>query len=261
MPSVCGIYYSVHEGKGGDSLPVVLIHGAGGTHLHWPPGIRRLSRYRVFALDLPGHGKSDAVDGEQSIAGYVHRVRDWMTAIGLSRAVLVGHSMGGAIVLEMAIRYPEQVFGIGLVSSGARLPVNPALLQRTAGAVGFYQALEMIVSWSFAPQAPPRLVELAFRRMSETRPSVLYGDLLACNSFDVTVLLERIDCPTLVVCGEEDKMTPMRYSQTLASAIPGARLERIANAGHMVMLEQPEQLTAVLSSFLERIPYSSGEVF
>jgi pimeloyl-ACP methyl ester carboxylesterase len=259
VPFACGIYYSVHEGVGKDSLPVLLVHGAGGTYLYWPPEIRRLPGYRVFAIDLPGHGKSGATEGRQSIGDYARSIRDWMIAVGMPRAVLVGHSMGGAIVLAMAIHYPEHVLGIGLVGSGARMPVNSTLLQNAARTTTFYQATEAIISWSFGSQAPPRLVELASKRMAEIRPSVLHGDLLACSTFDATAHLGEINCPTLVVCGGEDKMMPSRYSQFMANMISQARLESIPGAGHMVMLEQPERVATALASFLGRIPHHARE--
>jgi len=120
--------------------------------------------------------------------------------------------------------------------------------------------VEVIVNWSFSPSTPERLIELASQRMGETRPSVLHGDLLACNVFDVTERIAEISQPTLVVCGADDKMTPLRYSQYLAGTIPSARLEVIPNAGHMVMLEQPQAVADALATFLEGIPYHPGEV-
>jgi pimeloyl-ACP methyl ester carboxylesterase len=111
----------------------------------------------------------------------------------------------------------------------------------------------MIVEWNFAPQAPPRLVELARQRMADTQPAVLLGDLMACDGFDVISRLGEIDCPTLVICGEEDRMTPMRYAQYLANHIKGARIEIIQGAGHMVMLEKPQEVRNRMLEFLRTI--------
>lgn len=249
MPIAEGLYYHLTQGADTD-LAVVLLHGAGGMHLSWSTDIRRLPGYRVYALDLPGHGKSREVGGLQSIPAYAQRVQGWLQSVGLSRAVMVGHSMGGAIALEMARAYPEQVLGLGLIATGARLRVHPDLLAETASPTTFYNAIEKIVAWSFAVQASPRLVDLVSQRLAEVRPSVLHGDLIACDSFDASETLKQIECPALVLCGVQDRMTPLRLSQFLAGQIPLAQLMTVENAGHMVMLEQPQATAAALSAFL-----------
>jgi pimeloyl-ACP methyl ester carboxylesterase len=103
------------------------------------------------------------------------------------------------------------------------------------------------------------LVELAAKRMEENRQSVLYGDLQACNQFDVMDRLGSIQQNTLVICGEDDQMTPVRYAQYLSSSMPNARLNVIPNAGHMVMLEQPLLVANCLQEFLKDITYHPGE--
>lgn len=259
MPVASGIYYYAFQPNRVDSPPVVLIHGAGGTHLYWPAQVRRLTGYYVYALDMPGHGKSNEMGGQQTIAGYARRILDWMDALGLHRAVFIGHSMGGAVALALAIQHAERVLGLGLVDTGARLVVNPQLLEYASRPATCHKAVEAIVAWSFSRQASPRLVELAGQRMNETRASVLHGDLLACDAFDVTERVGEIRLPTLVVCGAEDRMTPLRQSQFLAGAIPSARLEVIPQAGHMAMLEQPQAVANVLRPFIGSIPYHPGK--
>lgn len=254
MPVAGEYYYHLNQGAETD-LPVVLLHGAGGMHLSWPPEIRRMPGNRLYALDLPGHGRSNQVGGQQSIAAYAQRVHAWLEAVGLSCAAFVGHSMGGAVALEMALQFPEQVLGLGLISTGARLRVHPDLLSAAASPTTFYQAVENILSWSFAPDVSPRLVELVNQRFAEVRPSVLHGDLIACDQFDVSQLLEQIRCPALVMCGTLDRMTPLRASQFLAAQIPHTQLVTIPDAGHMVMLEQPQTVAAGLSAFLQTIPF------
>lgn len=255
MPIAADLYYHIYEGREeGQKPPVVLLHGAGGNHLYWPSEIRRLAGYRVYALDLPGHGKSDGC-GQQTIGGYAQAVLRWLEAVGLHSAVFVGHSMGSAIALALALDAPAQVLGLGLIGAGARLRVAPHLLESTANQTTFYNAVETIVAWSFGPQAPASLTEQAARRMAETRSSVLHGDFLACADFDETARVAEIRKPALIVTGEEDKMTPVRLAQFLASAISGARLEIIPTAGHMVMLEQPQAVAAALVHFLDELDY------
>lgn len=251
MPVAASLYYYAYLQEGQMQTPVVLIHGAGGTHLQWSPQLRRLPGYRVFALDLPGHGKSGG-RGLQSIQGYADAVVEWLQALGLWRAVFVGHSMGGAIALTLALDHPQHVSRLALVSTGARLRVHAAILDNAASESTYLNAVQTIIEWAFSSQAPPRMVELAAKRMAETRASVLYGDFLACNDFDVSERLAEIHHSTLVVCGVEDRMAPLRYSQFLAEHIPNAHLEIIPNAGHMVILEQPQAVANALLTFLSR---------
>jgi pimeloyl-ACP methyl ester carboxylesterase len=261
MPLYGKLYYSLHCERGTENPPIVLIHGAAGTHLYWPPEIRRLAGYCVYAPDLPGHGKSSALDGQQRIDDYAGYLVHWLESIQVRRAVFIGHSMGGAIALTLAINHPESVVGIGLISSGARLRVNPDLLKFAEDSTTYIKALDLMVSCSFSSDAPTRLVDLASKRLMETRHSVFLGDLRACDRFDVMDQLSTVLQPTLVVCGEEDQMTPTRYAQYLSNSIPNAQLLTIQNAGHMVTLEQPNRLVEGILAFLEDIPFHPGEGF
>lgn len=248
MPRVAGLAYEDHGG-GDESPPLVFVHGAGGSRLHWPPTLRRLSGVRCLALDLPGHGQSSG-EGETSIGGYVRRVDEWRHALGLGRAFLVGHSMGSAIALTAALETPEWVTGLVLVGAGARLPVNPRLLEGTAAPAQFEETVERILQWSFAPRAAPRLVELARRRLHETGPDVLHRDFLACSVFDVQARLGDVHLPTLLVCGAEDRMTPLARTEELARGIEGAAMAVVEGAGHMVMLEKPADVETIVREFL-----------
>ena len=106
------------------------------------------------------------------------------------------------------------------------------------------------MGWAFSPQTDPKLVALAAARMVEIPAAVLYGDFLACDHFDVLDQLHSIAAPTLVICGTEDRLTPVKYSDRLVEDIPGAKLELVESAGHMVMLEQPEYVQEAIRGFL-----------
>ena len=257
MPLDAEIYYRYTQEGDKESAPVVLIHGAGGTHLHWPTQIRRLPGHRIYALDLPGHGKSEG-RGQQTIEAYCQNIIQWMEAINIYRAVFVGHSMGGAIALTMALKHPEQVVALGLVGTGARLRVAPQILENSTSPTTFPVAISFILDKAFSPKTDPRLVELAGQRMNITRPTVLHGDYLACNAFDVMDTIKKIRVPVLVICGQDDQLTPVRYSQYLADQIPRADIKIITSAGHMVMLEQPQTVATELSAFLSTLSYSPG---
>jgi pimeloyl-ACP methyl ester carboxylesterase len=243
------LYYSVHGSGPAGQAALVLVHGAGGSHLSWPPQLRRLPGLRVYALDLPGHGRS-ADAGQASIPAYAQALAAWLSACGLNRVILAGHSMGSAIALRLALDHPDRVDRLVLIGAGARLRVHPDLLQKSGDPATFLEAVSLVVEWSYAEQAPPDLVRLARRRLEETPPQVLQADFQACNGFDITDSLEQVRQPALVVCGQADRMTPPKYASFLASRLPGARLVVIPRAGHMVMLERPDEVAAKVASFL-----------
>jgi len=209
MPIATGLYYFAHETTSHARPPVVLIHGAGGSHLSWPPQLRRLPEHRVYAPDLPGHGKSAGV-GHQSIDDYLEDVLAFLSNIGIYSAIWVGHSMGSAVALKAALRCPDRVRALALLGGGARLRVAPSLLRGASDPTTFEGAVRTLGEKSFSPSSA-RIRELALQRLQTTRPAVLYGDLMACDAFNVTGDLPRISVPTLVVCGMEDRMMPQRY--------------------------------------------------
>jgi len=257
MPTAAGLYYYSHNEDDLSRPPVILIHGAGGTHLHWPPDIRRMDGPRIYAIDLPGHGKSSGL-GEQSIDEYTGSVVEFMNATGLHAAVVVGHSMGSAIAITLTIEHPNRVRGLGLVGSGARLRVAQEILDGSADLTKFQQVVRAINDLAYGSWVDPRFKEQAAKRMAETRPAVLHGDFLACNAFSVMDRLPEIHVPTLILCGKEDKLTPLRYSEYLRDQIPLAELQVVERAGHMVMLEEPVIVAGVLADFLNKIPYQPG---
>ncbi|HEX2697034.1 MAG TPA: alpha/beta hydrolase [Anaerolineales bacterium] len=258
MPVAAGLYYFAHEAENFSRPAVILIHGAAGTHLYWPPQVRRLPNQRIFAVDLPGHGKSEGI-GHQRIDDYADEIIEFMKALKLNSAILVGHSMGSAIALTSALKIPKQVFALGLVGSGARLLVAPELLRSASDPSTFLDAVHKMNENSYAADSSERLKELGEKRTAEIRPTVLYGDFLACNAFNVMDQLSQISVPTLIVCGSEDRMTPLKNSEFLRDNISGAKLEIVPRAGHMVMLEQPEKTTTILNDFLNSIPYRPGQ--
>lgn len=249
MPIAAGLYYFAHEAENKTRLPVILIHGAGGSQLSWPPQIRRLPGQRVFTTDLPGHGKSEGA-GRQEISEYTLDIIAFMKELKLRGAIIVGHSMGSAIALTLAIQHPKQVLGLGLLGSGAKLRVASAILDLTANAGSFSKAVELVINHSFSEQADSRLKELSIKQMLETHVPVLHGDFLACDAFNILDELPRIQSRTLILCGEKDAMTPPKFSEMLRDGIPGSHLEIVPNAGHMLMLEQPDAVAKSLEQFL-----------
>lgn len=245
------IFHRIHSSSAAARPPLVLIHGAGGTLLNWPPRLRRLPGRTVLAPDLPGHGQS-AGPVCTTIAGYAHVLTAWLDALGEDRVVLGGHSMGGAIALQIALQNPDRVAGLVLAATGARLPVAPALLtglqERPA------ETVDHLIELLFGSQAPAVLVEIYRAELAALSPQLLYDDFLACDGFDVRADLSAPhpirEIPTLILCGREDRMTPPAYSDDLQRQLTGSRLQILPHAGHMLMLEEPDTVTTQVATFL-----------
>lgn len=252
MPIVAGLHYFVHETKDVNRPPLILIHGAGGFHLSWPPHLRRLHERTVYALDLNGHGKSTG-NGRLTVDEHLLDVLQFMDVLGVQSACLAGHSMGGAIAIAMAVRHPQRVNGLVLVGTGAKLRVAPAMLDAASQRETFPQAVEMVIENSFSSHVDLRVKELTKQRMLSMLPQTLHADLQACDSFNMLDSLPCISAPTLILCGTEDMMTLPKYSQAMRDKIPGARMELISNAGHMLMLEKPDIVQELLEDFSESL--------
>jgi pimeloyl-ACP methyl ester carboxylesterase len=217
---------------------ILFIHGAGGGQFTWSFQKGFFEKQSCpFIIELPGHGESGE-KGEDEIGKYAEHVYSFLKALGLRKIFLVGHSMGGAIVESMALTYPEMIKGIVLVGTGVRLKVLPMILDGIKA--NFKETVPKITQFAYSRKTPSGLIERGVNDMMRCRPEVLYGDFLACDRFDFMNQVEKIDLPTLILCGEEDELTPVKYSQFLHHRIKGSSLEILPNAGHMVMMESPE---------------------
>jgi pimeloyl-ACP methyl ester carboxylesterase len=242
------IYYSAS--RPGNEVSLVLIHGSGGSHLSWPAEARRLASADVYALDLPGHGKSGG-QGRTTVEDYAELVQAFVQELGLHRVVLTGHSLGGAVVLSCALQKPAWLQGLVLVGTGGRLKVAPQILDGLRQDFpGTAAKVNDVAFGSQAPQALKRESEQAFLAAD---PEVMYGDFAACNEFDVMDRLEAIECPALVVCGDEDRLTPEKYGRHLAETLPRAELTVLQGCGHMMALEKPAEFSRAVQGFVEQL--------
>ena len=227
---------------------VLFIHGAGGGQYTWSCQKRFFEKdFNPIIIELPGHGESGG-EGEDEIGKYAEHVYDFFKALNLPKVFLVGHSMGGAIAQTMALTHPEVIKGIVLVGTGARLKVFPMILNGIKE--NFEETAKKINQFAYSPKAPPDLLEKGVSGMLFCRPEILHGDFLACGRFDIIKEVERINLPALILCGDEDQLTPVKYSQFLQSRIKGSKLEIIPNAGHMVMMESPEAFNKKIREFI-----------
>lgn len=247
MPLLDSIYYAEKKADTSPNPPLVLIHGAGGSHLDWPPELRRLPNTRVIALDLPGHGRSVGPNRSDTLA-YAEDMCVFLDRLKIERAVFAGHSMGGAIVLQIGLNMPQRTAGLILMGTGSKLPIDPTLPHRIMDEPE--KTAEWIIEWSWSVDAPESLKQLGRERLLSADPVILRDDYLACQSFDVRDRLEQITAPTLVLGAVDDRMVKLKFSATLAERIPNARLVTIEGAGHMFPLEQGAVVSRAVSEWL-----------
>jgi pimeloyl-ACP methyl ester carboxylesterase len=226
-----------------------MIHGSLCRHRLWDQQ-RSLASYAwLIMLDLPGHGESEPLTGPITISKFASIVAQLIRQLKLKDVILMGHSLGGAIALQLTLDYSELVKALILVGTGAKLGVLPAILEglRTQYTMGIELTIGQL---GFASEPNPILVELVKTECLRCDPAVGYSDFFACNNFDVRDRIHQITVPTLVMVGDEDQLTPVKWSQYLATNIPNAKLKIIAQAGHLVMLEQPAKFNQAIISFL-----------
>ena len=202
----------------------------------------------MYAIDLPGHGRSGG-QSKSTLSGYAEVLLDWMRRRELPPAVIMGHSMGGAIGLTMALRAQPQVAGLVFVGSSARLRVAPTILDLSSQVATFPQAVDFVIGAAFSPKTDSRLIDLAKKRMLESGHVVFHNDFQACDNFDLRQRLDEIKVPALVITGEDDQLTPIKLGEELAEGLPAGGFLTIPAAGHMAMLEQPEALLAAVKTY------------
>ena len=229
-------------------MKLVFIPGAGNTGFAW--------RYQTEhfpdseAVSLPGHpeGKPCA-----SVDDYTNWLHQYILARGYSELILVGHSMGGAVAQTYALSYPEGVKGLVLIGTGARLRVSPEFLRLLDGGSShspdwFKDFIEPLYS-----RVAPDFRKVVIEKVVEVGAGVQLNDFRCCDKFDIMDKIYQIKTPTLVICGSEDEMTPVKYSQYLATKINGARLVIIEGGTHLAFMEKPEEVNRAIKEFVRGI--------
>jgi pimeloyl-ACP methyl ester carboxylesterase len=234
-----------HDGQ----APPVFIHGSGDSAKTWAQVIVALPDVPCVALDLPGHGALIEQPGPDapSVSDYAQFVRVEIGRRGLAGARVVGHSLGGAIALQLALDAPDLIGGIALVGTGARLRVLPDLL---AAAQQNQEATpQSLAGFGFAP-GHEQAREHFLLELEPIASGAHYRDLAACDAFDCRDQLGRIACPALIVVGTEDRLTPPKYATYLRDHLPHATLVEIPGAGHYLPHEAPGQLATALRDWM-----------
>lgn len=228
-------------------MQLIFIHGSGGCKESWQYQTEYFSGSE--AVNLPGHPHGELCP---TIEANVAWLRTYIQDKGYTEVILVGHSMGGGIALQYALDYPEELTGIIVVGSGGRLRVHPKILERYEKEVidPSSENYTPITTYDFID---PTLAAVIKKRDIENTQAAFLNDFKACDRFDVMDRLETISLPLLAIVGDQDIMTPPKYSGFIVDKIVGAKTVIIPGGTHMVYAEKPEPVNQAIADFLQTL--------
>jgi pimeloyl-ACP methyl ester carboxylesterase len=229
-------------------MRIIFVHGSGAYGDIW--------RYQTdyfpdsHAVNLPGHPHGQTLGSVEECADWL---RKYVEGRGYNDVILGGHSLGGAITLMYALRYPQELKGIIVISSGARLRVHPMIVALCQEAIEgnlqqWYQMIEEIYRLT-----PDDYRQEVVEKQKAIGPAVMLNDFLACDKFDIMDRVQQIRLPALIICGELDAMTPVKYASYLAAKIANARLVIIPQATHFALAEKPEAVNKAIEDFANEV--------
>lgn len=241
---------------------IVFIHGAGLDHTVWTLFNRYYARngFNSIAVDLPGHGRSGG-EPPPSIEASARWLLEFIHALNMEQAALVGHSMGALVALEAAAQHRARVRKLALLGAAAAIPVNDLLLD--SAAADDHHALELLTGWGYGRRAHyggHRMPGIwmcggGLRTLERAAAGVLHTDLVATNGYDGgEAAAASLACPALVVIGERDLMTPAKRGAALAGLMADATTVVIPKAGHIMLDEAPDETLDALRDFLGETP-------
>ena len=270
-----GVEVAYIDEGGRDAAPLVLVHGLGEHVGYWRHNVGPLSaRYRVVALDLPGYGRSSKPAAEFSMRGYAETVRALMDHLGIDRAVVVGHSMGGQVALTFALRHPERLEGLILAAPAGieafdegeaaflrQHTTTESIKAQGEDAIRGNYRNNLFFGWKPEYEALVKeRVRLGRSEEFERYAWAVVQGVRAMLAEPVRGRLGEIQAPTLVVFGYQDALIPNPFlhggetkavGEEAAGAIPNAELVMVDGAGHRVQYERPEKFNDVVIRWLQ----------
>ena len=250
------MHYEVY----GRGKPVILLHGWLGSWGLWQDTMGFLGRYyRTYALDFWGFGESGKKRETYAVQDFVGLVDQFMEQLGIANAPLVGHSMGGTVSLSVAIKYPERaskvvVVGSPIVGSSLALPLKWAGYRPIA-----FMLFNMMGAFRFAVKAASPLIcrdkrfaEMMDRDLSRTTVESFLRSIASLRRTDLRPMLDQIKVPAMGMYGDRDVIVHPRQWEPMKKGIAHAHIERFPSAGHFPMLEEPQNFSERLKSFLDR---------
>jgi 3-oxoadipate enol-lactonase len=252
---------TIHYESQGDGPPLVFVHGLGGTSNVWHAQRVTLSKYyRVVAYDLSGSGRSDKSRRQYAIAGWADELAGLMDHLNLPAAVVVGHSMGTVIVQHFAVKYPQKT--TALVLAGALVELGPpgkeAFTKRaeTVEKEGMIGVADTVLGGALSAGTRERnlaLTGMVREMLLSNDPACYAGHCRALIAGSAKADQPKIACPTLLVVGDQDPVTPLGLQRQVAAALKNSSIRVVPNTAHLTMLEAPEAFNTILLEFLATI--------
>ena len=237
-----------------DKDTVVLLHGSGLSHIVWSLTEQYLSNqnYNTLSIDLPGHGNSSG-----KCLKSIEEISDWLEKVfnhlNISKITIIGHSQGCLETLEYYSKYSKRVKNLIFIGGSYRMPVNQDLIDLAED--GDDQAVKLMMKWSYENSKKfigGNPVEKIINSPRDIR-EILAIDLVACNNYkNGSEALKSINCPTLFIFGELDKMVNLEKGKKFAELIPNSETYIINNCGHMIMFEKAFEMREKISEFLKK---------
>lgn len=246
----------IHYRTGRDGIiagrpSLVFIHGAGGNARIWTRlRLHFQKRFNILLIDLPGHGSTPFAEGpSETLRSYADCIQS-LTAETISGPfVIIGHSLGGAITLRIALDAPGGLSGIVLVCTAAVHPMAGTIADWLRD--NHAKAVQKICrDFLYRRGTRADLVKLSIADLSRGVEEILLNDMVIASCCDLRSELPSIEIPAFVVAAEQDRLCPPEHSHYLAEQIPGAKIEIIEDVAHMVMIERPDKLIAAIEPFL-----------
>jgi len=229
-------------------MKLVFIHGSGACGDVWM--LQKQHFTDADTPDLPGHPHGEMCSSIEAYSDWLH---GYFQEKEYTDVVLAGHSLGGGIALMHALKYPKDLKGIILIGSGARLRVLPLILEAVEGKLndtdGWIKEL-MIPLYGTVEE---KLMQAIIPELVEVGPAAQLNDFRCCDQFDVMDRVGEIKLPVLCVVGDQDNMTPPKYSQYLAGKLPDCRVTIIEGGTHLAFLEKPAEVNRAIESFIKQI--------
>ena len=237
----------------GHGAPLVLIHGYPLDHSIWDPLAPFLEHnFDLIIPDLRGFGASDAMQADHSIVDYASDIAGLLTHLGIRKAYIAGHSMGGYVALAFAREYEERVSGLAMVSSQMAADTPERKEGRIATAKQVLQTGAGPVAEAMAPKlsAQPQWQEFARGLILRQPPAGIAAALYAmAGRPDSSEMLSAFPFPVVIVHGDADELIPVQKGREMKSALPAAHFVELPGAGHLLMMEKPEQVAQALKFF------------
>ena len=233
---------------------ILLMHGSGLSHIVWSlhEQFYVTQGFNVLSVDIPGHGNSEG-PSLKSIEEISDWIRSLMRTLDILKITIIGHSQGSLVGIDFASRYPDLISKLVLVAGSYKMPVNQDLIDLAEA--GDEKAILLMMKWgyegskAFIGGNPVKKIIKSSRDIIE----VLAVDLNACNNYkNGEQSLEKINCSTLCIFGDLDKMVPVKAGTKMSERIKNSETKIISNCGHMIIFEKAFEMRKIVKDFLTK---------